>query len=143
MKTHTSLLLIAVIFLLALAGCSNASNNQEKEDGAQQLTYSNLTDVTSRDEVKKAMAYAGITADNINSFFRGVDHFNRTIGEEGLTEKGFTTIDSLEPEYDSLAMLDMWNAENPEFIGYNCRITSYDLMKDSISIGEPNIEHAD
>ncbi|MFD1929536.1 DUF4300 family protein [Sporosarcina siberiensis] len=143
MKKHTSFLLIAVMSLLTLASCSNASNTKEEEDYAQSLTYSNLTDATSRDEVKEALEYAGVPTENVDTFFRGVDHFNSTIKEEGLTEKGFTTIDSLEPEYDQLAMLDMWDAKNPEFLGYNCRITSYDLMKDSISIGQPDVENAD
>lgn len=143
MKKNTLFLLITVIFLLALAGCLNESKNKEEEDYAQRLTYSNLTDTTSRDEVKRAMEYAGIITDNIDSFFRGVDLFNSAIGEEDLTKKGFSTIDSLEPKYDAYAMQDMWDAKNPEFIGYNCRITSYDLMKDSISIGQPDIENAD
>lgn len=143
MKKNTLFLLITVIFLLALAGCLNEPKNKEEEDYAQRLTYSNLTDTTSRDEVKRAMEYAGIITDNIDSFFRGVDLFNSAIGEEDLTKKGFSTIDSLEPKYDAYAMQDMWDAKNPEFIGYNCRITSYDLMKDSISIGQPDIENAD
>ena len=40
-------------------------------------------------------------------------------------------------------MLDMWDAKNPDFIGYNCRITSYDLRKDSISISQSDSKHAD
>ncbi len=88
------------------------------------------------------MELAGILSDNIDSFFQDVDRFNGAIEEKDLTEYGFTTIDSLEPEYDLVTMQEMWDAKNPEFIGYNCRITSYNLMKDSISIGKPDTENA-
>lgn len=142
MKKYT-LLLIAIIFMLILSSCSNATNTNEEEHSLQRLTYSNLTDTISRDEVTKALEYAKIPSDNIGSFFRGVDYFNLAVEEEDLTEEGFTMIDNLEPEYDSLAMKEKWDTKNPEFIGYNCRITSYDLMKDSILIGKPDTENAD
>lgn len=143
MKKSSLFTLLALTILLSFAGCSSEANKQEEEPYAQQLTYSNLTDDTSQEEVRKALEYAGISTDNINSFFRGVDHFNSTIGEEYLTKKGFVTIDSLHPEYDLLAMQNKWDAKNPEFLGYNCRITSYDLMKDSISIDQPDTANAD
>ncbi|WOV86582.1 DUF4300 family protein [Sporosarcina oncorhynchi] len=144
MKRNTSFILVAFSILLALAGCSNKPNNKEEEAAyAQQLTYSNLTDATSQNEVKEVLEYAGISTDNIKSFFQGVDLFNSTIGEEYLTKKGFTTIDSLQPDYDLLTMQNKWEAANPEFIGYNCRITSYDLMKDSISIDQPDTQNAE
>lgn len=144
MKRNTSFILVAFSILLALAGCSNEPNNKEEEAAyAQQLTYSNLTDATSQNEVKEVLEYAGISTDNIKSFFQGVDLFNSTIGEEYLTKKGFTTIDSLQPDYDLLTMQNKWEAANPEFIGYNCRITSYDLMKDSISIDQPDTQNAE
>lgn len=142
MKKNKLFLLVAITLLLTLAGCSNESKNVE-EDYANSLTYSNLTDDTSQDEVKKALIYAGVSTDNIDSFFQGVDLFNSTIGDEELPEGGFKTIDSLEPEYDTLAMQNKWDAKYPEFFGYNCRITSYDLMKETISIGQPDVKNAE
>ena len=108
------------------------------EEYKNSLTYSNLVDQTSQDEVRKAMELAGILTENIDSFFQDVNSFNSTIEEKSLVGDGFITIDSLEPEYDLIAMQEMWDAKYPEFIGYNCRIVSYDLMKDSIYIGKPD-----
>jgi len=141
MKKAPNILLVTLIFLIALTGCSNQPVNK-KEEYKKNLTYSNLTDSSSQDEVRKAMELAGIATENIDSFFQAVNSFNSTIEEKGLVEDGFTTIDSLEPEYDLIAIQDMWDAKNPEFIGYNCRITSYDLMKDSIYIGKPDTKNA-
>lgn len=143
MKKVQSLLLAVFVFLFVLTGCSNESVDADKEVAyTKSLTYSNLADAPSQDEAKKVMESAGIAAESIDTFFEGVNYFNGAIEEQDLTKEGFTTIDSLNPEYDQFAMQDMWDAKNPEFIGYNCRITSYDLMKDSISIGKPDTKNA-
>lgn len=110
-------------------------NTQEYKNS---LIYSNMLDKTSQDEVRKAMESAGILKDNIDFFFEELNYYNETIEGISLVKNGFTTIDSLEPEYDIVAMDEMWNSKNPEFIGYNCRIVSYDLMKDLINIGKPD-----
>ena len=141
MKKSSIFLLAALFFTLVLTGCSNQSINEDAEY-KKSLTYSNLADSTSQDEVKKAMELSGIQSENINSFFQNVNFFNTTIEENGLIKNGFTTIDSLEPEYDQIKMQEMWETKHPEFLGYNCRITSYALMKDSISIGKPNTENS-
>ena len=113
---------------------------QEYKEG---ITFSNLVDKDSQAEVRKAMEFAGIAQDNIDSFFEDVDNFNRTVEDTSLVKEGFTTIDSFEPAYDFVAMLDMWDAKNPQFIGYNCRITTYNLLKDTINIGKPDTTNAD
>lgn len=38
------------------------------------------------------------------------------------------------PEYDIDAIQDLWMKKNPDFIGYNCRITAFGLMKDLITV---------
>jgi hypothetical protein len=89
------------------------------------------------------MESVGISEENIKSFFYEVDTFNSTVEGKTLVNSGFTTIDSFEPDYDLISMMDMWDANNPMFIGYNCRLTTFDLMKDLISIGKPDIENSD
>lgn len=113
------------------------------EKNKETLTYSNLVDKKSQDEVRKAMKLSGIPSESIDFFFEEVDDFNSTVENKTLVEDGFITIDSLEPDYDLLSMLEMWDAKYPEFIGYNCRIVSYDLMKDSISIGKTHTSNSD
>ncbi|OLS01914.1 DUF4300 family protein [Tissierella creatinophila] len=141
MKKSLNILLITLFFLISLTACSKQPVNK-KEEYKKTLTYSNLTDSLSQDEVRKAMKLAGITNESIDSFFEDVNSFNSTIEEKSLVEDGFITIDSLEPEYDLPAMQEMWDSKNLEFMGYNCRITSYDLMKDSISIGKPDTKNS-
>lgn len=141
MKKAFNILLIISIFLITLTGCSNKSVKKE-EEYKKDLTYSNLTDSSSQAEVKKAMKSAGILSENIDSFFQNVNYYNNAIEKKSLVKDGFVTIDSLEPEYDQSAMEEMWNTKNPEFIGYNCRITSFDLMKKMISVGNPDTKNS-
>jgi len=141
MKKLSNILLIILILTIALTGCSNQPVNK-KEEYKKSLTYSNLVDSSSQDEVKKAMESAGIALENIDSFFQNVNTFNSVIEGKGLVKDGFATINSLEPEYDQIAIQEMWDTKNPEFIGYNCRITSFDLMKDMIYIGKPNTKNS-
>lgn len=140
MKKLSNILLIILILLVALTACSNQPINK-KEEYKKSLTYSNLADSISQDEVKKAMESAGIAPENIDSFFKKVNNYNNTIEGKSLVKDGFETIDNLEPEYDQVVIQEMWDAKNPEFIGYNCRMTSFDLMKDMIFIGKPNTEN--
>lgn len=142
MKRTNNIVLVTLVLLVILTGCTNQpiESTQEYKNS---LTYSNLVDLASQDEVRKAMESAGILTENIDSFFEEVNSFNSIVEEKGLVESGFITINSLEPEYDLVTMMDMWDAKNPVFIGYNCRITTYDLMKNSISIGKPDIKNAD
>lgn len=141
MKKASNILPIILIFLIALTGCSSQLVNK-KEEYKKSLTYSNLVDSLSQDEVKKAMESAGITQENIDLFFQSVNNFNNTIEKKSLVRDRFITIDNLKPEYDEVAIQEIWNAKNAKFIGYNCRITSFALMKDLISIGKPNTENS-
>ncbi len=142
MKKPNIIVLITLALLMVLTGCDNKPINK-REEYKKDLTYSNLVDSASQDEVRQAMESAGISTENIDSFFQDVDSFNNMIEEESLVENGFITIDSLEAEYDFVTMQEMWEAKSLEFLGYNCRITTYDLMKDLISIGKPDTKNAD
>ncbi len=126
---------IALLSTITLAACSNQTEDAIEELN-DTLTYSNLTDATSQEEVREIMHSAGISNAMLDTFFNDVDFFNDTVEDKGLTAEGFITIDALVPEYDVIEMMEMWEAKNPDFLGYNCRITSYDLMKDSLSIGK-------
>lgn len=142
MKRTHNIALVILVLLVILTGCSNQPISKT-EEYKKSLTFSNLVDSTSQEEVRKAMESAGILTENIESFFQNVDSFNSMIEGKSLVENGFITIDSLEPEYDWVAMQEMWEAKSLEFLGYNCRITTYDLMKDLISIGKPDTKNAD
>ncbi len=142
MKKLYKLIIILLTTSILITGCSK--NPVDKLESPKiSLTYSNLVDKESQKEVRAAMEFVEIPTKNIEAFFREVDDFNNTVKNTTLVESGFITIDSLEPEYDLIKMMDLWNSVYPEFIGYNCRLTTFDLIKDNIKVKESDPDNFD
>lgn len=137
-------ILLFVMLISLLVSCTEKNDNQEQSKLELKTdVYSNLLDEDSRGYVKKALEIAEIPTNDIESFFEQVDYFNRSINEYGLVKDGFKEKLKLEADYDPYKMQDLWDEENPEFMGYNCRITSYSLMKGLIDISEFEKEGSD
>ena len=125
------LLLITILSLGAIS-CEQKKATTEKTNIS--LTYSNLVDTATQDEVQKALTAAGIAEQNVASFLESVALFNQTVGDKaGLVPKGFVTSDSLLPKYDEVAIQSIWTSKYPMFQGYNCRLTSFTLLRDLIT----------
>ena len=125
-------LILITIFSLGAISCEQKKATTEKT--SIPLTYSNLVDIATQEEVQKALITAGIAEQNVASFLESVALFNQTVGDKaGLVPKGFVTIDSLLPKYDEVAIQNIWTAKYPMFQGYNCRLTSFTLLRDLIT----------
>ena len=125
---------LLLITILSLGAISCEQKKATTEKAAVTLTYSNLVDTATQDEVQKSLTAAGIAEQNVVSFLESVALFNQTVGDKaGLVPKGFVTIDSLLPKYDEVAIQSIWTAKYPMFQGYNCRLTSFTLLRDLIS----------
>lgn len=141
MKKFFKSLIVIMIVVMGITGCSNAegSSSQDKsdkkpKDHLKTITYSNLTDKESQNKVRKALKNAGIKKENIDIFFKSVDNYNETVGGEYLITKGFKTTKELSPTYNQADMMEKWETKNPIFIGCNCRITSFSILKDIIKV---------
>ena len=101
-KTMRRLLLITILSLVAIS-CQQKKTTTEKKTVT--LTYSNLVDTATQEEVQKALTAAGISQQNVASFLESIALFNQTVGDKaGLVHKGFVTIDSLLLKYDEVAI---------------------------------------
>ncbi len=118
----------------------NKTASNEKEEYLKKITYSNLVDKTAQSEVENVLKGAGISEKNIKSFFEGVNYFNNTVQNKSLVKEGFKITEELNPVYDQVAIQESWTKKSPVFIGQNCRITSFELMRDFISVGKPEIK---
>ena len=98
------------------------------------LNYSNLLDTESQEEVKAALVDSGIDENAIKKFFDSVNYFNSNVDTESLVQKGFISSEKLSPEYDQISIQQKWAEKNPDFIGCNCRITTFTLLKDLMKI---------
>ena len=100
-------------------------------------TYSNMNSKPSAEEVRKSLA-AYLDKDSVDAFFNLVNDYNETVGSVGLTG-GFSTF--TKTDYDVEKITNLWTPKKGDFVGTNCRINSYCLLKNSIEI--PKLEKDD
>ena len=134
--------------LLTLVACSQTQKTSDStaetsvtQSQSNQVswkaTYSNLNNQPSSEEVRKALA-AHLNKDSVDAFFNLVNDYNATVGSVGLTGDFsiFTKTD-----YDVEKISNLWTPKKGDFVGTNCRINSYCLLKNSIEI--PKLEKDD
>ena len=136
------------MLLLSLMSCSQTqktSDGTTETSASQSLsnqvswkaTYSNLNSKPSEEEVRKALV-AHLHKDSVDAFFNLVNDYNATVGSVGLTGD-FSTF--TKTEYDVEKISNLWAPKKGDFVGTNCRINSYCLLKNSIEI--PKLEKDD
>lgn len=59
-----------------------------------------------------------------------------------MVKNGFKKSHTLTPHYDIVSIDEKWASKNGIFPGYNCRITTYGMMKDFVEIKHPEIQDA-
>ena len=134
--------------LLTLVACSQTQKTSDStaetsvtQSQSNQVswkaTYSNLNNQPSAEEVRKALA-AHLDKDSVDAFFNLVNDYNETVGSVGLTGD-FSTFNKT--YYDVEKISNLWTPKKGDFVGTNCRINSYCLLKNSIEI--PKLEKDD
>jgi len=134
--------------LLTLVACNQTQKTSDSTDETSvtqsqsnqvswKATYSNLNNQLSAEEVRKALA-EHLDKDSVNAFFNLVNDYNETVGSVGLTGE-FSTF--TKTEYDVEKISNLWTPKKGDFVGTNCRINSYCLLKNSIEI--PKLEKDD
>ena len=132
-------------FLLGLIACHQ--NNTRTEAGNQTqvssdkipwtASYTNLNNQVSIEEIKSLLS-AHLDPNSVDAFFNLVTDYNATVGSTGLSGDfaSFT-----KTEYDVEKISNLWNEKKGDFVGTNCRINSYALLKNSVTI--PKLEKND
>ena len=134
--------------LLTLVACSQTQKTSDStaetsvtQSQSNQVswkaTYSNLNNQPSAEEARKALA-AHLDKDSVDAFFNLVNDYNATVGSVGLTGD-FSTF--TKTDYDVEKISNLWTPKKGDFVGTNCRINSYCLLKNSIEI--PKLEKDD
>ena len=150
MKKNNRLIKIVLCstFLLALVACSqeqkvsdaiteNSVTQTQSGQVSWKASYTNMNSKPSAEEVRKALA-AHLDKDSVDAFFNLVNDYNATVGSVGLTGD-FSTF--TKTDYDVEKISNLWTPKKGDFVGTNCRINSYCLLKNSIEI--PKLEKDD
>ncbi len=96
---------------------------------------SNLADENSINQVRDILL-KHLSQDLVDEFFKSVNDYNSTIKNTSLVSNFQSKI----PNYDLSSIYELFHARKDHFIGVNCRITSFQLLKNSIEIDDGKID---
>ncbi len=116
---------------------NNIKEKNNKNKYLKSITYSNLADETTQNEIREILKKSGISSENINLFFQSVSYYNNKTENKDLIKSGFIDSQNINPVYDETKIQKLWDKNSPDFVGFNCRITAFTLMKDFIVAGKP------
>ena len=125
LKKQTLILLsIASLLLVGLAVFAHIHKKEE------QPSYSNLNSKACLNEVSSILS-KHLDKGSVDNFTNLVRDYNDTVGSVGLSGDfaPFTQTD-----YDVEKIRSLWTAKHGDFIGTNCRINTYTLLKGKIKI---------
>lgn len=131
------IILTMLVGLALVSGCnknksevSSSSNNGENN----KIMLSNIADDSSKNEIETILKNY-LDKQSVDEFLNYVNDYNETIENTSLNT-GFT--ETLQPEYDVSKIDELWANKKGLFIGTNCRINTFTLLKRNIEIN--NIE---
>ncbi len=121
-------LCICAVLLFGFTACGNS--NKDSKASQKLPVYSNLANKDSIDEIRTLLS-AHLDKDSVESFIKMVNEYNEIAGATGLKGE-FTEFRT--PQYDLEKITTLWREKKGDFIGTNCRINSYTLLKKDIEI---------
>lgn len=117
---------------------SNEKNQIDKQDGTTDnkdddtIMYTNLSSDETKDELKNALLDKGLNEGDVDSFMNNLDTYNESADTSELASS-FTKY-SDDVAYNN--SMDKFTEKNPDFLGINCRITTFSLMKNSMDVNK-------
>lgn len=116
-------------------------NDKEKNQGSLKakhikITLSNMIDDESVEYVRTILK-SHLKWSNVDAFLDGVTEYNEIVNKMGLVGD---FEEKLQPEYDVEKMSELWEEKKGDFIGTNCRLNTFFLLKDDIKIEESEFD---
>lgn len=133
------ILVFAVIALnVFLLACQDGKIIDKKSDIKEEnkILVSNISDDKSIEEVKSALKLY-LDGKSVDEFIEGVTDYNETIEKTSLNEK---FEEKTQPSYDVDKISKLWSSKKGDFIGTNCRINTFTLLKNNIDIKDGKID---
>ena len=107
-----------------------ASSKTSNEVSKEEPTYSNMAGKESAEEVK-ALLEAQLDKDSVENYMKQVNEYNEIVGSVGL-QGDFTKFGTT--EYDVEKISNLWKEKKGDFVGTNCRLNSFFLLKKNIKV---------
>ena len=139
-------ILLALSMAALLVSCSPKTNDvsNEVEDPADNkaeepsdkdddtIMYTNLIKDETKEQLKKTLSDKGLDYADLNAFIKNLDEYNESADANELASD-FTKYNDEVAYYNSM---DKFAEKNPDFLGINCRITTFTLMKHNLDIAK-------
>ncbi|MEG0855354.1 MAG: DUF4300 family protein [Terrisporobacter sp.] len=124
--------------MLLLTACSNSNTTKNDENSNMKLTYSNLIDNPTQDQVRDILIDNKIDKEDADYFIKLVKDYNDKshINKLGTSKEGFTSIKTQQVQYDEGSLGEIWDYNKLNYMDFNCRLTSFTLFKDFIKSEE-------
>ena len=106
------------------------SKEISKEVNKEESTYSNMAGKDSLEEVKETLS-AYLNKDSVDYYIKQVNEYNEIVGSVGL-QNDFTKFGTT--EYDVEKISNLWKEKKGDFVGTNCRLNSFFLLKNNIKV---------
>ena len=109
---------------------TEVSKDTSNEGIRKETTYSNMASKDSAEEVKTLLE-AQLDKDSVENYMKQVNEYNEIVGSVGLQGdfKQFGTT-----EYDVEKISNLWKEKKGDFVGTNCRLNSFFLLKNNIKV---------
>lgn len=131
MKRYKFILVFTIMIgiLMCVCGCYDTNKKTNKE-----ISFSNIIEKKDVDLLSTLFKESNISQKNGDKILSSIKDYNDIIGVDLLNKDGIIDLSSAIPKYDDIKIDEMWLKKNDMFIGYNCRITAFQLMKDFITV---------
>lgn len=110
---------------------SDTDNGVDKDnEDDETIMYTNITSDETKNDLKKTLIDKGLDENDVNFFMNNVDEYNDSADTNELASKFTAYNDNI--SYNN--SIDKFTQKNPDFLGINCRITTFSLIKNSLDI---------
>lgn len=126
--------IVFIVLLILMTGCNknNTSNSQNPKDSSviDKLIYHNIGSESARDEIETLLKNK-IGQESLTIFLNDVEEYAGIIKD---LKGDYVESEGIPIDYDILSISEEWMKIHPDFIGNNCRITTFALINDDVSL---------
>ena len=124
--------------ILLVTGCANNNIGKTDKIEGSKLTYSNLIDDKTQNEIKNILIENKIEEKQAKYFIKVVQDYNNKsdINKLKTSKNGFTSIKTQQVPYDEVYLGEKWDIKKLNYMDFNCRLTAFSIFKKYVKSGE-------
>lgn len=113
---------------------NNITDQNELEDDSEEqyLTYTNLVDQKTQQEIKNELITAGIQEETADQFINWVNEYNKSVTSADVLQAGYQSVNQSPVDYSKVYINEEYREDGTLMLGMNCRLTSYLLFQQFI-----------